>query len=68
MAPLVEVAELKGELRFIEWLIEDLLQRQTELCSQLTSLESAGSQWPLASPAAATHADFPGLTSPFPHS
>ena len=58
MASLAEVAELKGELQSIEQLIEDLLQQQTELCSWLTSLESVGSQRPLALAAAATHADF----------
>ena len=49
-----EIAELKNGLQPIERLLEDLL-RQTELCS--------GSKRPLASEAAATPADVPGLTS-----
>ena len=39
MAPSAEVAGLRQALRSIEWLIEDLLQWQTELCFQLTCLE-----------------------------
>lgn len=63
MAPAAEIAELKGELRSIERLIEDLLQQQMELCSWLACLESADSEQPLAA-AATAPTGASGLASP----
>ena len=66
MAPSDEVSSLQCELRSIERLIEELLQRQTELSSRLSSLEP-GASGPLAADAVAgpSHAvmSSPGLSS-----
>ena len=53
MAHKIEVVELQTELRSIERLINDLLQRQAALCSRLESLERVDNEWPFASDVAA---------------
>ncbi|KAL7404434.1 hypothetical protein ABVT39_014751 [Epinephelus coioides] len=64
MAPsAAEVTGMRAKLRSIERLIEDLLQRQSELCSRLSYLEPAGNQRTLVADAAAK---VPGLLSSLP--
>lgn len=66
-----ETVELKSELRSIERLIEELLQRQSDLCSRLARLEPSVdlTPWtaaPSAAPPSAAPPDVPGQSSPQP--
>ncbi|KAL7370800.1 hypothetical protein ABVT39_011482 [Epinephelus coioides] len=63
MAPSTKAAALKNELRSIEQLIEDLLQQQTVLSSQLASLKPAGSQLPRVSTAMTAAVSGPGSSA-----
>ena len=63
MALTAEVADLQTELRSIERLIDDLLQRQALLSSRLKSLEHRDSEWPPLPDAATTSSDAPGPSS-----
>lgn len=64
MAPTTDFTVLKGELRSIERLIEELLQRQSELCSRLAILEAPGA-WrsSAAAAAAAAPGDVPAMSA-----
>ncbi|KAL7391573.1 hypothetical protein ABVT39_011287 [Epinephelus coioides] len=63
MAPAPVILELKSELQSIEQLIQDLLQRQSVLVSQLACLEPVDNQRPLAPDPTAVTSDGPGLNS-----
>lgn len=62
----VETVELKSELRSIERLIEELLQRQSDLCSRLARLEPLVDQTPWTAAPSAVPPDVPGPSSPLP--
>ncbi|KAL7396223.1 hypothetical protein ABVT39_002473 [Epinephelus coioides] len=63
MAPAAEIVELKSELRSLEQLIDDLLQRQSVLCSRLARLEPEANLQPLAPAPTVAATKVPGPSS-----